>query len=98
MALYNISSPSGGEKRMARFITDELRRMGIAYRKDRHGNIYAVKGNRKSYPCVVAHMDEVHRRKTGTRRARKARSSRRRVSSPWKPTQGITRRRLSHAV
>ena len=56
MALYNISSPSGGEKRMARFITDELRRMGIAYRKDRHGNIYAVKGNRKSYPCVVAHM------------------------------------------
>ena len=44
MALYNISSPSGGEKRMARFITDELRRMGIAYRKDRHGNIYAVKG------------------------------------------------------
>ena len=66
MALYNISSPSGGEKRMARFITDELRRMGIAYRKDRHGNIYAVKGNRKSYPCVVAHMDEVHRRKTGT--------------------------------
>ena len=66
MGLYNISSPSGGEKRMARFITDELRRMGIAYRKDRHGNIYAVKGNRKSYPCVVAHMDEVHRRKTGT--------------------------------
>ena len=47
MALYNISSPSGGEKRMARFITDELRRMGIAYRKDRHGNIYAVKGNRR---------------------------------------------------
>lgn len=35
---------------------------------------------------------------TGTRRARKARSSRRRVSSPWKPTRGITRRRLSHAV
>lgn len=51
---------------MARFITDELSRMGIAYRKDRHGNIYAVKGKRKSYPCVVAHMDEVHRRKTGT--------------------------------
>ena len=66
MALYNIASPSGGEKRMARFITDELRRMGIPYRKDRYGNIYAVKGNRRSYPCVVAHMDEVHRRKTGT--------------------------------
>ena len=66
MALYNISSPSGREGKMAGFIIGELRRMGIPYRKDRHGNIYAVKGNRKSYPCVVAHMDEVHRRKTGT--------------------------------
>lgn len=66
MALYNISSPSGREGKMAGFIIGELRRMGIPYRKDRCGNIYAVKGNRKSYPCVVAHMDEVHRRKTGT--------------------------------
>ena len=66
MALYNISSPSGKEGKMAGFIIGELRRMGIPFRQDRHGNIYAVKGNRKSYPCVVAHMDEVHRRKTGT--------------------------------
>ena len=66
MALYNISSPSGKEGKMAGFIIGELRRMGIPFRQDRHGNIYAVKGNRKSYPCVVAHMDEVHRRKTGS--------------------------------
>ena len=66
MTLYNIASPSGREKQMARFITGELKRMGIPYRKDRCGNIYAVKGDRKSYPCVVAHMDEVHLRKTGT--------------------------------
>ena len=66
MALYNISSPSGKEGKMAGFIIGELRRMGIPFRQDRHGNIYAVKGNRESYPCVVAHMDEVHRRKTGT--------------------------------
>ena len=66
MALYNIASPSGREGKMARFITSELERMGIFHCKDRYGNIYAVKGNRKSYPCVVAHMDEVHRRKTGT--------------------------------
>ena len=52
MALYNISSPSGGEGKMAGFIIGELRRMGIPYRKDRCGNIYAVKGNRKSYPCA----------------------------------------------
>ena len=66
MALYNISSPSGKEGKIAGFIIGELRRMGIPFRQDRYGNIYAVKGNRESYPCVVAHMDEVHRRKTGS--------------------------------
>lgn len=40
--------------------------MEIPFRQDRYGNIYAVKGNRESYPCVVAHMDEVHWRKTGS--------------------------------
>ncbi len=65
MALYNISFPSGKEGKMAGFIIGELRRMGIPFRQDRHGNIYAVKGNRKSYPCVVAHMDEY----TGARQA-----------------------------
>ena len=66
MALYNISSPSGKEGKIAGFIIGELRRMGIPFRQDRYGNIYAVKGNRESYPCAVAHMDEVHRRKTGS--------------------------------
>lgn len=42
MALYNISSPSGKEGKMAGFIIGELRRMGIPFRQDRHGNIYAV--------------------------------------------------------
>lgn len=45
MALYNISSPSGKEGKIAGFIIGELRRMGIPFRQDRHGNIYAVKGN-----------------------------------------------------
>lgn len=66
MALYGISSPSGREGKMAKFIIEELKKMEIPFRQDRYGNIYAVKGNRKSYPCVVAHMDEVHRRKTGS--------------------------------
>lgn len=66
MALYGISSPSGREGKMAKFIIEELKKMEIPFRQDRYGNIYAVKGNRESYPCVVAHMDEVHRRKTGS--------------------------------
>lgn len=66
MALYGISSPSGREGKMAKFIIEELKKMEIPFRQDRYGNIYTVKGNRESYPCVVAHMDEVHRRKTGS--------------------------------
>ena len=41
MALYNISSPSGGEGKMAGFIIGELRRMGIPYHK-RNVNIISV--------------------------------------------------------
>lgn len=47
MALYGISSPSGREGKMAKFIIEELKRMEIPFRQDRYGNIYAVKGNRK---------------------------------------------------
>lgn len=64
--LYNIASPSGKERRMALYILSELERMGVSHSRDRKGNIYAVKGRAKTYPCVVAHMDEVHRHKTGT--------------------------------
>lgn len=69
MALYNIASPSGREKPIIRFITAELKRMGISHTTDKMGNIYAVKGAGKegqTYPCVVAHTDEVHHHKTGT--------------------------------
>lgn len=66
MALYNIASPSGREKAMVKFITAELGRMNVSYTRDNYGNIYAVKGNNESYPCIVSHTDEVHRRRTGT--------------------------------
>ena len=46
MALYNISSPSGKEGKIAGFIIGELRRMGIPFRQDRYGNIYAVKSRK----------------------------------------------------
>ena len=38
MALYNISSPSGKEGKIAGFIIGELRRMGIPFRQDRYVN------------------------------------------------------------
>lgn len=66
IALYNIASPSGREKAMIKCILSELKRMNVSYTLDKLGNIYAVKGRKSTYPCVVAHTDEVHTRKTGT--------------------------------
>lgn len=63
--LYNIASPSGREKHMAKYIMAELKKLGVSCRKDKTGNIYAVKGHADTYPCVVSHIDEVHRNKTG---------------------------------
>ena len=65
MALYNTASPSGREKSMIRLLKAELTGMGITHYQDRKGNLYAVKGRARTYPCVVAHMDEVHRRSGG---------------------------------
>ena len=61
--LYKISSPSGQEKAMQKFIMDYCKKnqLGVAT-KDKAGNIYITKGEDKTYPCVVAHMDEVHKK------------------------------------
>ena len=48
---------------MIRFITAHLDEQQIKYTVDKHGNIYAVKGHSATYPCVVAHTDEVHHRR-----------------------------------
>lgn len=52
LALYNTASPSGREKSIARLIMAELDRMGVRHTQDRTGNIYAVKGQAETYPCV----------------------------------------------
>lgn len=62
MALYGISSPSGREGKMAKFIIEELKKMEIPFRQDRYGNIYAVKGNRESYPtCKLLEDKSLYR-------------------------------------
>ena len=58
--LYKVSSPSGMEDKMIRFITGRLRQLNVDYSVDEYGNIYATKGISETYPCVVAHTDEVH--------------------------------------
>ena len=62
--LYEIYSPSGGEKQLKRFIKrwvkDNIPDAEI--RTDNNdGNVYIVRGVADVYPCVVAHLDQVQR-------------------------------------
>ncbi len=61
--LYNISAPSNKEDAMREFI------MGYVGEKaklttDKAGNVYITKGDAANYPCIVAHIDEVHKKHT----------------------------------
>lgn len=59
--LYEIHSPSGKEKKIKRFIRTYVAENinGAKIVDNRDGNIYIVKGNSETYPCVVAHLDQV---------------------------------------
>lgn len=59
--LYYVSSPSGKEKRMRKYIKTWLKNnVPFAVVKSDQSGIYVTKGFSDSYPCVVAHIDEVH--------------------------------------
>ncbi len=59
--LYKIYSPSGGEKRLRRYIVSYVKRNipEATYSIDRSGNLFITKGVSESYPCIVAHLDQV---------------------------------------
>ena len=57
--LYNIHSPSGKEGKMVDFLEDYLKDLGVETYRDKHNNLYGVKGESDTYPCLVAHTDEV---------------------------------------
>ena len=61
--LYKIHCPSGNERVMKKFIRryvkEHIPRAKI--RTDKMGNLYIIKGIAKSYPCIVAHLDQVQR-------------------------------------
>lgn len=61
--LYNISSPSYKEDMMVDFIESKLEALGAFTYRDDMNNLYAIKGESETYPCIVAHTDEVHSKK-----------------------------------
>lgn len=62
--LYEIYSPSGGEKTLKRFIKKWVARNipdAIIRTDNNDGNVYIMRGDAETYPCVVAHLDQVQR-------------------------------------
>ena len=61
--LYKIHSPSGNERTMKNFIRRCVRKHipGAKTRTDKMGNLYIIKGIAQTYPCIVAHLDQVQR-------------------------------------
>lgn len=59
--MYRISSPSGKEKKMRKFIKDWVRNNvpDANVEQDKTGNVYVTRGESPTYPCVVAHIDQV---------------------------------------
>lgn len=61
--LFGIYSPSGHEERMKKFLRRWMKSNipGCKVWKDTKGNMYVKKGKSDSYPCVVAHLDQVQK-------------------------------------
>lgn len=61
--LYKIHSPSGNERAMKKFIRRYVRKHipGVKIATGPKGNLYLIKGTAETYPCIVAHLDQVQR-------------------------------------
>lgn len=58
--LYSINSYSGQEDEIKRFVMSRLATLNLLVDEDEFGNLFITKGQSDSYPCVAAHLDEVH--------------------------------------
>lgn len=58
--LYRINSYSGHEEEIKCFVLQQLADLPLHIEEDDFGNVLITKGFAEEYPCVVAHLDEVH--------------------------------------
>ena len=58
--LYQINSKSGHEAEIKRLVLDQLEGLPLTVVEDDFGNVFITKGQADNYPCVAAHLDEVH--------------------------------------
>lgn len=57
--LYTIHAPSGDEGAIIDFVIKRLKEYNCKVWQDEIGNIYAQKGTEDTFPCIVAHLDQV---------------------------------------
>lgn len=58
--LYQINSYSGNEDEIRWFVLKQIADLPLRVEVEECGNILITKGNAEKYPCVAAHLDEVH--------------------------------------
>ena len=58
--LLGVQSVSSNEHLMHYYLISLLNKKGYSWMYDHAGNILVTKGEAKTYPCIVAHMDTVH--------------------------------------
>ena len=58
--LYKIVAKSGQEQEIKSFVMEYLKDVPLQFATDDIGNVYITKGEASSYPCVAAHLDEIH--------------------------------------
>ena len=58
--LYKISSKSGMEDRIKSFVLGCVSDVDLKIESDDIGNLFITKGLAETYPCVAAHLDEIH--------------------------------------
>ncbi|MCR5065337.1 MAG: hypothetical protein K6A67_06145 [Bacteroidales bacterium] len=59
--LYMICSPSGHEEQMKAYLKQVLPSTKASFYEDAFGNLFITRGEAHHYPCLVAHLDEVHK-------------------------------------
>jgi len=58
--LYQINSYSGHEDEIKQFVLRQFYDLPLKIDEDSFGNVFITKGLAEKYPCVAAHLDEVH--------------------------------------
>ena len=58
--LYQTNGKSGHEDEIKSIVRKEVSAVDATIAEDSFGNLFVTKGVAKEYPCVAAHLDEVH--------------------------------------